>query len=59
MITIYHVANARSTRSVWLAYELGLDFEIVEMKFTMAALRAPEYLSVSPLGGFPLCVTAI
>ena len=53
MITIYHVANARSTRSVWLAYELGLDFEIVEMKFTMAALRAPEYLSVSPLGRVP------
>lgn len=40
-------------RSLWLLNELELDFELVTMEFSMAALRTPEYLSVSPLGRVP------
>ena len=53
MITLYHVNNSRSARSLWLLYELDLDFDLVEMAFTMEALRTPEYLAISPLGRVP------
>ena len=53
MIKLFHVDGARSMRSLWLLNELGLDFELVTMEFTMAALRTPEYLAVSPLGRVP------
>jgi glutathione S-transferase len=56
MITLHHVANARSARSLWLLYELGLEFELNEIEFSMAALRTPEYLAVSPLGRVPCLV---
>lgn len=56
MITLYHVNNSRSARSLWLLHELGLEFEVVEMPFTMAALRTPEYLAISPLGRVPCLV---
>ena len=47
---LYHCAEARSTRSLWLLNELGLRFELVELPFDMAHLRAPEYLAIHPLG---------
>ncbi|MGR8949881.1 MAG: glutathione S-transferase family protein [Gammaproteobacteria bacterium] len=53
MITLHHVANARSARSLWLLHELGLEFQVNEIEFTMAALRTPEYLAISPLGRVP------
>ena len=56
MITLHHVANARSARSLWLLHELGLEFELNEIEFTMAALRTPEYLAISPLGRVPCLV---
>jgi len=56
VITLHHVANARSARSLWLLYELGLEFELNEIEFTMAALRTPEYLAISPLGRVPCLV---
>ena len=43
-------------RSLWLLYELRLEFELVSLEFSMAALRSPEYLAVSPLGRVP-CLT--
>lgn len=56
MITLHHVANARSARSLWLLHELGLEFKLNEIEFTMAALRTPEYLAISPLGRVPCLV---
>lgn len=56
MITLYHVDGARSMRSLWLLNELGLEFELVTLAFSMEALRAPEYLAVSPLGRVPCLV---
>ncbi|MGE0483826.1 MAG: glutathione S-transferase family protein [Gammaproteobacteria bacterium] len=53
MITLYHCAGARSMRSVWLLHELGLEFELVTLPFSMAGLRTPEYLAISPLGRVP------
>ncbi len=56
MIKLYHCAGARSARSLWLLNELGLEYELVELEFTMASLRTPEYLAISPLGRVPCLV---
>jgi glutathione S-transferase len=56
MITLYDVRRSRSLRSRWLLNELGLPFEVVEMPFTMKALRSPEYLAISPAGRGPCIV---
>ena len=56
MLTLYHCNGARSARSLWLLYELDIPFELVELDFTMAALRTPEYLAISPLGRVPCLV---
>ena len=50
---IYHAPNTRSVRIVWLFEELGLPYEIVPFKLGDAAMRAPEYLSVHPMGRVP------
>lgn len=56
MLKLYHCAGARSMRTLWLLHELGLEFSLVTLSFSMAALRAPEYLAVSPLGRVPCLV---
>ena len=56
MRKLYHCAGARSMRSHWLLLELGLEFELVTLGFSMAALRAPEYLAISSLGRVPCLV---
>ena len=56
MITLYHCKGARSTRSLWLLNELGLDFELVELPFDPRKLRTPEYLAISPLARVPALV---
>ena len=47
MLKLYHCPNARSMRSLWLLYELNIDFELVEMPFDQKYTRSPEYLSVT------------
>ncbi|MEQ8493583.1 MAG: glutathione S-transferase N-terminal domain-containing protein, partial [Gammaproteobacteria bacterium] len=56
MITLYHCAGARSQRTHWLLHELGLEFELVTLPFSMAGLRTPAYLAISPLGRVPCLV---
>ncbi len=53
---LYHCAEARSMRSLWLLNELGLEFELVELGFDMSQLRSPEYLAIHPLGRVPCLV---
>jgi len=53
MITLYHVPRSRSMRSLWLLNELMVPFRVVEMPFTMKALRSPDYLAISPAGRVP------
>jgi len=56
MITLYHCNGSRSMRSLWLLHEMGIDFELKELPFSMEALRTEEYLSISPLGRVPCLV---
>jgi len=55
-ITLYHVAGSRSVRSLWLLNELGVDFDLHELEFTLKALRDPQYLDINPLGRVPCLV---
>lgn len=56
MRKLYHCDGARSMRSLWLLHELGLEFDLVTLPFSMAGLRTPDYLAVSPLGRVPCLV---
>lgn len=56
MLTLYHCNGARSMRSLWLLYEMGIEFELRELPFSMEGLRTPEYLAISPLGRVPCLV---
>ncbi|PKQ01201.1 MAG: glutathione S-transferase family protein [Alphaproteobacteria bacterium HGW-Alphaproteobacteria-12] len=56
MLTLYHCNGARSMRSLWLLHEMGIEFELKELPFSMEGLRTPEYLSISPLGRVPCLV---
>jgi glutathione S-transferase len=56
MRRLYHCDGARSMRVLWLLHELGLEFELVTLPFSMAGLRTPEFLALSPLGRVPCLV---
>jgi glutathione S-transferase len=53
MLTLYHCAETRSMRSLWLLKEMHVSFELVEMPFDIRVTRAPQYLAVHPLGRVP------
>jgi glutathione S-transferase len=54
MLTIHHLVLSRSDRIVWLAEELGLEYELVRHTRD-AAFRAPKSLwAVSPMGKAPV-----
>ncbi|MEM8580313.1 MAG: glutathione S-transferase family protein [Pseudomonadota bacterium] len=52
MIRLHHSPQTRSMRTLWLLYELGIDFELVTYSFG-AALQSPEFLAKSPIGRVP------
>ncbi|MDB5873472.1 MAG: glutathione S-transferase [Ramlibacter sp.] len=55
MITLYHCANARSFRVLWMLEELGLRYELKMLPFPPRVF-AREYLKVNPLGGVPFFI---
>jgi glutathione S-transferase len=52
-VTIYGVAASRTMRPLWMALELGIDFEHVPTAFGEAGSRKPEFMSVNPNGRIP------
>ncbi len=54
MLKIYHVPGTRSVRPIWLAYELGLDVEIIPVDFSPAYRNSPEWRAISPAGKVPV-----
>ena len=51
---LYHCSKTRSSRVLWLLEELGLDHQLELMPFDPKALKAPDYLEISPLGKVPV-----
>lgn len=52
MITLHHCPGTRSMRSLWLLYELGIEFDLETYPFDNS-LRSPAYLARHPAGRVP------
>jgi len=52
-LRIYGIARTRAFRALWIANELGLDYEHVQVEIGQAGARQPEYLAINPNGRLP------
>jgi glutathione S-transferase len=52
-LRIFGIARTRAFRALWIAKELGLDYEHVPMEIGEAGARKAEYLAVNPNGRLP------
>jgi glutathione S-transferase len=52
-LRIYGIARTRAFRALWMAKELGLDYEHVPVEIGVAGARQPDYLAVNPNGRLP------
>ena len=55
-LRIYGVARTRAFRALWIAEELGLDYEHLPIEIGDAGARAPEFLAINPNGRLPFVV---
>lgn len=53
MLRIYGVARTRAFRVLWIAKELGLDYEHIPTEIGPVGARKPEYLAINPNGRLP------
>ncbi|HEY2186388.1 MAG TPA: glutathione S-transferase family protein [Xanthobacteraceae bacterium] len=52
-LRIYGIARTRAFRVLWIAKELGLDYEHLPVEIGPAGARKPEYLAINPNGRLP------
>lgn len=52
-LRIYGIARTRAFRALWIAEELGLDYEHVPIEIGDAGARKPEFLAINPNGRLP------
>jgi glutathione S-transferase len=52
-LKIYGIARTRAFRALWIAKELGLDYEHVPIEIGEAGARQPDYLAINPNGRLP------
>lgn len=50
---IYGIPRSRALRTLWMAHELGIPFELVELVPGPKGSRKPEYLHLNPNGQVP------
>ena len=53
MLRIYGSARSRGIRTLWMAGELGLDYEHLDYAPRSPETRTPEYLALNPNGRVP------
>ncbi|HEX3954069.1 MAG TPA: glutathione S-transferase family protein [Stellaceae bacterium] len=53
MLKIYGIPRSRAFRVLWLAKELGVDYENVQTSFSDGGNRTPAFLAVNPNGFIP------
>jgi len=53
MLKLYHCADARSFRALWMLEELEVAYDLRLLPFP-PRLREPEFLALNPLGTIPL-----
>ena len=52
-LRIYGIARTRAFRALWVAMELGLDYEHLPIEIGNEGARAPEFLAINPNGRLP------
>ena len=52
-LKIYGVARSRTIRTLWMATELGLDYEHIQVGVGAEGSKKPEYLRLNPNGEVP------
>jgi glutathione S-transferase len=52
-LRIYGIARTRAFRALWIAEELGLDYEHFPVEIGDAGARRPEFLAINPNGRLP------
>lgn len=55
-LRIYGIARTRAFRALWVAKELGLDYEHFPVEIGDAGARTPEFLAINPNGRLPVIV---
>jgi glutathione S-transferase len=55
-LRIYGIARTRAYRALWMAMELGLEFEHLPIEIGDAGARSPEFLAINPNGRLPVIV---
>jgi glutathione S-transferase len=53
-LKIYGVARSRAFRTLWMAKELGLDYEHIKVDFATGETRTPAHLALNPNGHIPV-----
>jgi glutathione S-transferase len=53
MLKIYGIPRSRAFRTLWMAKELGLDYENIPIGTDGVATRTPEFLAINPNGHIP------
>jgi glutathione S-transferase len=52
-LRIYGIARTRAFRALWIAKELGLDYEHLPIEIGDAGAQSPEFLAINPNGRLP------
>jgi glutathione S-transferase len=52
-LRIYGIARTRAFRALWVAMELGIEYEHIPIEIGSAGARTPEFLAVNPNGRLP------
>lgn len=55
-LKIYGIARTRAFRALWMAMELGIDYEHDPVEIGDAGARTPEFLAINPNGRLPVIV---
>ena len=55
-LRIYGIARTRAFRALWIAKELGLDYEQLPIEIGDDGARTPEFLAINPNGRLPVIV---
>jgi glutathione S-transferase len=55
-LQIYGIARTRAFRALWVAKELGIDYEHRPIEIGDAGARTPEFLAINPNGRLPVIV---
>lgn len=52
-LRIYGIARTRAFRALWMAKELGIEYEHIPVEIGSAGARQPEFLAINPNGRLP------